>query len=123
MGAHGLLSPKRLAAVLVFFIGMLLMAWFAQLFFLDDVYQFLKKNMVKSALVEVSNNIDENNLDEIISKIQSAGIEVRIVDSNGVDRLNTKQTSLAEYTTEQLIDLYQDEVSENGIMWEHLTKF
>lgn len=78
--------------------------------------------MVKSALVEVSNNIDENNLDEIISKIQSAGIEVRIVDSNGVDRLNTKQASLAEYTTEQLIDLYQDEVSENGIMWEHLTK-
>lgn len=68
MGAHGLLSPKRLAAVLVFFIGMLLMAWFAQLFFLDDVYQFLKKNMVKSALVEVSNNIDENNLDEIISE-------------------------------------------------------
>lgn len=123
MGAHGLLSQKRLAAVLVFFIGVLLMAWFAQLFFLDDVYQFLKKNMVKSALVEVSNNIDENNLDEIISKIQSAGIEVRIVDSNGVDRLNTKQTSLAEYTTEQLIDLYQDEISENGIMWEHLTKF
>ena len=39
---------------------------------------------------QVSNNIDENNLDEIISKIQSAGIEVRIVDSNGVDRLNTK---------------------------------
>ena len=64
----------------MFFIGMLLMAWFAQLFFLDDVYQFLKKNMVKSALVEVSNNIDENNLDEIISKIQSDGIEVRIVD-------------------------------------------
>ena len=123
MGAHGLLSQKRLAAVLVFFIGVLLMAWFAQLFFLDDVYQFLKKNMVKSALVEVSNNIDENDLDEIISKIQSAGIEVRIVDSNGMDRLNTKQTSLAEYTTEQLIDLYQDEVSENGIMWEHLTKF
>ena len=107
----------------MFFIGVLLMAWFAQLFFLDDVYQFLKKNMVKSALVEVSNNIDENNLDEIISKIQSAGIEVRIVDSNGVDRLNTKQTSLAEYTTEQLIDLYQDEVSENGIVWEHLTQF
>ena len=104
MGAHGLFVSKKIGGSPGVFHRHVADGLVCSAFLSGRCLSILKKNMVKSALVEVSNNIDENNLDEIISKIQSAGIEVRIVDSNGVDRLNTKQTSLAEYTTEQLIE-------------------
>lgn len=122
MFVHHIVDKKRVPVILLFLAGVLLTAWFVQFFLMDFFYQSIRERMVNAALLKVSENINQDDLEKTLSKICSQGIEVRIVDSEGIDWINLGRTSLTEYTQEQLSSLYQNEVPSDGTVWEYLAK-
>ena len=97
-----------------------------QLVGVEVSYRIIKTWQLRSALTELSRNIEEEDLDMRVARIYSGGIETRIVNEQGVDCLDYQEiceNSLAEYSRQELTALCKRESISSGATWEQTTRF
>lgn len=120
-------SEKKLVSiVLVLFAAIFAALCLLQLVGVQVSYRMIKTWQLRSALTEVSRNLEKEDLDMRVARLRSGGIDTRVVDEQGSDWLEYQdicENSLAEYSRQELKVLCQREKLSSGATWEQVTRF
>ncbi len=102
----------------VFIAAIILLLWLFQIVFLNDFYKAIKVSEVKRSAESISNNIDNQNLEQLITSIaQDEQIAIIILDSKGEIYYNidfSHDSLIKKMSLEELQSLYQKAVEANG---------
>lgn len=124
---HEKISIKwKLFAYLLVFTGVLLLAlWMCQTVYLDSFYKFIKKSELEKAISQITQNLNEDNVDELVDTIAAEyEICIRITNTNWEDIALAKYypNSSIQSLPKEILQAYYKEAKENGGFLEYTSK-